>query len=44
MPEIQSFRNRGNPNNGERSQGDRISTGFVESTVNYVVAKRFTKR
>jgi hypothetical protein len=25
-------------------QGDRISTGFVESAVNYVVAKRFTKR
>ena len=25
-------------------QGDRISSGFVESTVNYVVAKRFTKR
>ena len=33
------------PNYGERyRQGDRISTGFVESTVNYVVAKRFTKR
>ncbi len=27
------------PNYGERyRQGDRISTGFVESTVNYVVA------
>jgi len=34
-----------NLNYGERyRQGDRISTGFVESTVNYVVAKRFTKR
>ena len=33
------------PNYGERyRQGDRISTGFVESAVNYVVAKRFTKR
>jgi len=33
------------PNYGERyRQGDRISTAFVESTVNYVVAKRFTKR
>lgn len=32
-------------NYGERyRQGERISTGFVESTVNYVVAKRFTKR
>lgn len=32
-------------NYGERyHQGDRISTGFVESAVNYVVAKRFTKR
>jgi hypothetical protein len=32
-------------NYGERyRQGDRISTGFVESAVNYVVAKRFTKR
>jgi hypothetical protein len=25
-------------------QGDRISTDFVVSAVNYVVAKRFTKR
>jgi hypothetical protein len=33
------------PNYGERyRQGERISTGFVESTVNYVVAKRFSKR
>ncbi len=33
------------PNYGERyRQGDRISSGFVESTVNYVVAKRFAKR
>lgn len=33
------------PNYGERyRQGDRISTAFVKSTVNYVVAKRFTKR
>jgi hypothetical protein len=34
------------PNYGERYRhGDRISTGFVESEVNYVVAKRcFTKR
>jgi hypothetical protein len=32
-------------NYGERyRQGDRISTGFVKSAVNYVVAKRFTKR
>jgi len=32
-------------NYGERyRQGDRISSGFVESTVNYVVAKRFAKR
>jgi len=33
------------PNYGERyRQGDRISTGFVESAVNHVVAKRFAKR
>jgi hypothetical protein len=33
------------PNYGERyRQGERISTGFVESTVNSVVAKRFSKR
>jgi hypothetical protein len=33
------------PNYGERyRQGDRISSGFVESAVKYVVAKRFTKR
>ena len=33
------------PNYGERyRQGDRISTGFVESAVNYVVAKRCSKR
>jgi len=33
------------PNYGERyRQGERISSGFVESAVNYVVAKRFTKR
>jgi hypothetical protein len=32
-------------NYGERyRQGDRISSGFVESAVNYVIAKRFTKR
>jgi hypothetical protein len=32
-------------NYGERyRQGDRISTAFVESAVNYVVSKRFTKR
>ena len=32
-------------NYGERyRQGDRISTGFVESAVNYVLAKRFSKR
>ncbi|OTE95853.1 hypothetical protein BCS42_14620 [Crenothrix sp. D3] len=32
-------------NYGERyRQGDRISSGFVESAVNYVVAKRLTKR
>lgn len=30
---------------GERyRQGDRISTAFVESTVNYIVAKRFAQR
>ena len=29
-------------NYGERyRQGDRISSGFVESAVNYVIAKRF---
>ena len=33
------------PNYGERyRRGERISTGFVESAVNYVVAKRFSKR
>jgi len=33
------------PNYGERyRQGDIISTAFVDSTVNYVVAKGFTKR
>lgn len=33
------------PNYGERyRQGERISTGFVESAVNYVVAKRFAKK
>ena len=33
------------PDYGERyRQEERISTGFVESAVNYVVAKRFTKR
>lgn len=33
------------PNYGERyRQRDRISTGFVESTVNYVIAKSFNKR
>ncbi len=33
------------PNYGERyRQGERMSTGFVESAVNDVVAKRFTKR
>ena len=33
------------PNYGERyRQEERISTGFVESAVNYVVSKRFTKR
>lgn len=33
------------PNYGERWRyGERISTGFVESTINEVVAKRFTKR
>jgi hypothetical protein len=33
------------PNYVERyRRGDQISTGFVESAVNYVVAKRFTKR
>ena len=33
------------PNYGERYHaGERISTGFVESTVNQVVSKRFCKR
>jgi hypothetical protein len=33
------------PNYGERfRQGERISTGFVESTVNQVVSKRMVKR
>ncbi len=33
------------PNYGERwRSGERISTGFVESTVNVVVSKRFAKR
>ena len=33
------------PNYGERyRQGERISTGFVESTVNQVISKRFCKR
>jgi len=33
------------PNYGERWRyGERISTGFVESTINQVVAKRFCKR
>jgi len=33
------------PNYGERYQnGERISTGFVESTVNYVVSKRMVKK
>ena len=32
------------PNYGERYRnGERISTGFVESTVNYVVSKRMVK-
>jgi hypothetical protein len=39
-------RNRGFiPNDGERYRyGERISTGFVESTVNQVISKRFCKR
>lgn len=33
------------PNYGERyRQGDRISTSFVESTINQVVSKRFVKK
>jgi hypothetical protein len=33
------------PNYGERyHHGERISTGFVESTVNQVISKRFCKR
>jgi hypothetical protein len=33
------------PNYGRRyRRGERISTGFVESTVNYVISKRFVKR
>ena len=39
-------RNRGFiPNYGERYRnGERISTGFVESTVNQVISKRFVKK
>lgn len=39
-------RNRGCiPNYGERhGQGERISTGFVESTVNQVISKRMSKK
>ena len=33
------------PNDGERYRyGERISTGFVKSTVNQVISKRFCKR
>jgi hypothetical protein len=33
------------PNYGERYRaGERISTGFVESTVNQVISKRFCKK
>lgn len=33
------------PNDGERYRnGERISTGFVESTVHYVVSKRMVKK
>ena len=33
------------PNSGERYRaGERISTGFVESTVNQVISKRFCKK
>jgi hypothetical protein len=33
------------PNHGERYRhGERISTGFVESTVNQVISKRFCKK
>ena len=32
-------------NDGERSRaGERMSTGFVESTVNQVISKRFCKQ
>jgi hypothetical protein len=32
-------------NYGERYRcGERISTGFVESTINQVIAKRFVKK
>lgn len=39
-------RNRGCiPNYGERyRQGERISTGFAESTVNQVISKRMSKK
>jgi hypothetical protein len=39
-------RNRGFiPNYGERYRnGERISTGFVESTINQVVSKRMAKK
>ena len=33
------------PNSGERYRhGERISTGFVESTVDQVISKRFCKK
>jgi hypothetical protein len=33
------------PNYGQRYQGgETISTAFVESTVNYVISKRFVKK
>jgi hypothetical protein len=36
---------RGMPNPGERYRcGERISTGFVESAANQVIAKRFLKK
>ena len=39
------LQNSGEANYGERYRhGERISTGFVESTVNQVISKRFCKK
>jgi hypothetical protein len=48
MEELHTYIDRNRafiPNYGERYRyGERISTGFVESTVNQVISKRFCKR